>query len=140
MNSKYPVQTAFIIDDSEVDLFVQKKFIEIRKFAGQVVTFNSPTLALEALSASKDGDVPGLIFLDLNMPLLNGFEFLDQVRNISNNVFDRMKVVILTSSSSSADYERAMSFKNVIRFISKPLTMQGLDDLKVIIEKNPALN
>lgn len=135
MNSQYPVQTAFIIDDSEVDLFVQKKFIEIRKFAGQVVTFSSSTVALEVLSASKDGDVPGLVFLDLNMPLLNGFEFLDRVRNISNDVFSRMKVVILTSSNSSADYERAMSFNNVIRFISKPLTIQGLDDLKVIMDK-----
>ncbi len=136
MNNEYPVQTAFIIDDSEVDLFVQKKFIEMRKFAGQVVTFSSPTQALEVLNASKDGDVPGLVFLDLNMPLLNGFEFLDRVRDISNDVFGRMKVVILTSSNSSADQERARSFDNVIRFISKPLTMQGLDDLKVIMDRD----
>ncbi|MBL7871386.1 MAG: response regulator [Cyclobacteriaceae bacterium] len=135
MNPVYPVETAFIIDDSEVDLFVQKKFIEMRKFAGQVVTFSSPVQALEILRASKAGDVPELIFLDLNMPLLNGFEFLDRVREISTDVFGQMKVVILTSSNSSADHERAMSFNNVIRFISKPLTVQGLDDLKLVIEQ-----
>jgi two-component SAPR family response regulator len=135
MNTVYPVQTAFIIDDSEVDLFVQKKFIEMRKFAGQVVTFSSPTQALEVLSTSKEADVPGLVFLDLNMPLLNGFEFLDRVREISTDVFGQMKVVILTSSNSRADHERAMSFNNVIQFISKPLTIQGLDDLKTAMEK-----
>lgn len=136
MRTEYPVQTAFIIDDSEVDLFVQKKFIEMRKFAGQVVTFSSPTHALEVLSTSKEADVPGLVFLDLNMPLLNGFEFLDRVREISTDVFGLMKVVILTSSNSRADHERAMSFNNVIRFISKPLTVQGLDDLRAEMDSS----
>jgi two-component system, NarL family, nitrate/nitrite response regulator NarL len=129
MNSQYPVQTVFIVDDSEVDLFVQKKFIEMRKFAGKVVTFSSSTQALEVLSTSKADEVPGLVFLDLNMPLISGFEFLDRIREISTDVFGQMKVVILTSSNSRADHERAMSFNNVIRFISKPLTEQGLDEL-----------
>jgi two-component system, NarL family, nitrate/nitrite response regulator NarL len=134
MISQYPVQTAFIIDDSEVDLFVQKKFIEMRKFASQVVTFSSPTQALEVLSSSKADEVPGLVFLDLNMPLINGFEFLDRIREISTDVIGNMKVVILTSSNSRADHERAKSFNNVIRFISKPLTVQGLDDLRAAID------
>jgi CheY-like chemotaxis protein len=134
MNKEFSVQTAFLIDDSEVDLFVQKKFIEMRKFAGQVVTFSSPTQALEVLSTTKGSEVPGLVFLDLNMPLISGFEFLDRVREISTDVFGQMKVVILSSSNSRADHERAMSFDNVIRFISKPLTIQGLDDLKLLMD------
>lgn len=139
MISEYPVQTAFIIDDSEVDLFVQKKFIEMRKFATHVVTFSSPTKALEVLSASKGGEVPGLVFLDLNMPLISGFEFLDRIREVSTDVFGQMKVVILTSSNSKADHDRAKSFKNVIRFISKPLTVQGLDDLRTALDSGEPL-
>lgn len=129
----FPVQTAFIIDDSEVDLFVQKKFIEMQQFAGEVVTFSSPTQALEVLGSHSHKDAGGLVFLDLNMPLINGFEFLDKAREKSSGIFNRMKVVILTSSNSRADQDRAMSFKNVITFISKPLTIQSLDRLKGLV-------
>ncbi|HNV29317.1 MAG TPA: response regulator [Cyclobacteriaceae bacterium] len=129
-----PVQIAFLIDDSEVDLFVQKKFLEIRQFANQIVTFTSAVQALEVLTANQNSESPGIVFLDLNMPVVNGFEFLEQMRESSTSVFDRIKVVILTSSTSLADRERAQSFNNVISFIPKPLTVQGLDDLAKLIE------
>ena len=128
-----PVQIAFLIDDSEVDLFVQKKFLEIRQFANQIVTFSSAEQALQVLTASHKSESPGIVFLDLNMPVVNGFEFLEKVRASSTAVFDRIKVVILTSSNSLADRERAQSFNNVISFIPKPLTVQGLDDLALLI-------
>lgn len=134
MMKDYPVQTAFLIDDSEVDLFVQKKFLEIRQFANQIVTFTSAKQALEVLTDNLIDESPGIVFLDLNMPVVNGFEFLEQVRESSATVFDRLKVVILTSSNSLADRERAQSFNNVISFIPKPLTVQGLDDLAKLIE------
>ncbi|MEQ1585612.1 MAG: response regulator [Cyclobacteriaceae bacterium] len=133
MVKEYPVQIAFLIDDSEVDLFVQKKFLEIRQFANQIVTFSSAKQALDVLTSPK-GESPGIVFLDLNMPMINGFEFLELVRETSEAVFDRMKVVILTSSNSLVDRERAQSFNNVISFIPKPLTVQGLDDLAKLIE------
>jgi CheY-like chemotaxis protein len=133
MVKEYPVQIAFLIDDSEVDLFVQKKFLEIRQFANQIVTFSSAKQALEVLTSGQD-ESPGIVFLDLNMPMVNGFEFLEQVRETSVTVFDQMRVVILTSSNSLLDRERAQSFNNVISFIPKPLTVQGLDDLAKLIE------
>jgi len=133
----YPVQTAFLIDDSEVDLFVHKKFLEIRQFANQIIVFNSAKKALEELSTTFSNNSKSIVFLDLNMPLVNGFEFLEQVRETSLELFDRMNVVILTSSFSIDDRERAFSFKNVISFIPKPLTVQGLDDLaRLVVSTN----
>jgi len=134
MVQEYPVKIAFLIDDSEVDLFVQKKFLELRHFANQIITFSSPAQALEVLNSTPQDESPGIVFLDLNMPIVNGFEFLEQVRDSSASVFDNMKVVILTSSNSMADRERARSFNNVISFIPKPLTVQGLDDLAKLIQ------
>ncbi len=136
MVKEYPIHTAFLIDDSEVDLFVQKKFLEIRHFASQIVTFNSPVQALEALMRTPQSENPGLVFLDLNMPMVNGFEFLERLRENPDGTFDRMKVVILTSSNSQADRERARSYENVISFISKPLTVEGLDDLRRKMEED----
>jgi two-component system, NarL family, nitrate/nitrite response regulator NarL len=137
MVSTNSVQTVFLIDDSEVDLFVQRKFIELRQFADEIVTFSSPMHALEVLASTPQNDIPGIVFLDLNMPGINGFEFLERAKVISSGIFESMKVVILTSSNSLADRERAQSFDNVIGFIPKPLTVQGLDDLiKLIRTKN----
>lgn len=121
-------QTVFLVDDNEVDLFVQKRFIEMKQFAGNIVTFSSPSKALEALT-SNPTHIPGILFLDLNMPMLNGFEFLERVRESSQDLFNRLRVVVLTSSNSQMDRDRAFSFSNVIRFIPKPLTAQGLDEL-----------
>ncbi|MBX2896241.1 MAG: response regulator [Cyclobacteriaceae bacterium] len=121
-------QTVFLVDDNEVDLFVQKRFIEMKKFADNIVTFSSPSKALEALT-NNPAHVPGILFLDLNMPMLNGFEFLERVREKSQDIFNQLRVVVLTSSNSQFDRDRAFSFSNVIRFIPKPLTSQGLDEL-----------
>lgn len=133
MINKSTVHTAFLVDDSEVDLFIQKKFIELSSFAEKVITFSSPIKALEALQSTKTIDIPSLIFLDLNMPLLNGFEFLEKINTLSN-ITSHVKVVILSSSNSPADRLRAKEFPNVINFISKPLTMDGLQLLTESLE------
>lgn len=130
MSRDYPIQTAFVVDDNEVDLFIQKRFMEMSHFANEIITFSSPGRALAAIQ-SDPHQPPGVIFLDLNMPVINGFEFLEALQLDSSNGLHQLKVVILTSSSNQADYERAHAYKNVIGFISKPLTSQRLDELKM---------
>jgi len=134
MLNKPRVHTAFLIDDSEVDLFIHKKFLELCSFAETIITFTSPVKALEALRDASLLDGPYLIFLDLNMPLLNGFEFLEKINSDSSGISDMIKVVILSSSNSPADRLKAKEFPNVISFFSKPLNMDELQSLSHSLE------
>lgn len=129
------IQTAFVIDDNEVDLFIQKRFMELNRFADEVVTFNSPSQAMEVIQNQAD-QPPQVIFLDLNMPALSGFDLLESLKKSLPDIANKFKFVILTSSNSQADYDRAQSFENVVGFITKPLTVQRLKELQSKITKD----
>lgn len=121
------VELVVLIDDSDIDLFVQRRFIELSGFARRVITFRSSREALNYLSDSNLKEHPDLIFLDLNMPEIDGFSFLEQYSKQVTNAPTR--IIILTSSSSSLDRDRAATFSNVIGFLSKPLTESNLSEI-----------
>jgi len=124
------VDLAFLIDDNEIDLFVQKRFVEINQFSNRLITYNSATHAVKALMDAEPSVVPNLIFLDLNMPGMDGFGFLDNFKKCPQHVKDKAKIVVVTSSSSHSDKEKALSFDGVIHFMSKPLTDKALNQIR----------
>jgi two-component system nitrate/nitrite response regulator NarL len=121
------VEFVVLIDDSDIDLFVQRRFIELSGFARRVITFRSSREALNYLSDSNLKEHPDLIFLDLNMPEVDGFSFLEQYNSRVTN--SPTRVIILTSSSSSLDRDKAATYSNVIAFLSKPLTESNLTEI-----------
>lgn len=123
------VELAILIDDNDIDLFVQKRFVEINQFAARVITYNSPIRAVSSLMDEASA-IPQLIFLDLNMPEMDGFDFLESFKRFPKPIKDKTKVVVVTSSSSQADKDRAMSFDCVIDFMSKPLSDRNLDRIR----------
>lgn len=122
------VDLAMLIDDSEVDLFIQKRFIEISGFAKSIKAYSSPLHAITYLQES-DSPTPQVIFLDLNMPDMDGFGFLDKFVQLPDKVRDIVKVVVLTSSSNQQDKRKAEAYAPVTNFLSKPLSVDALKAL-----------
>ncbi len=125
------VENTLLIDDNEIDLFIQKRFLEVFNFSKQLLTYSSAKEALVWLSKLSTENLPDIIFLDLNMPDVDGFGFLLSVSQLPESVRDHIRVVILTSSNSRQDVDKALAFKNVVHFITKPLKQSDIENLKL---------
>jgi len=132
--SKAFVERVLIIDDSDIDLFIQRRFMEVYQFSNEIKMYTSPEEALVWLKSLDEGSLPEIIFLDLNMPKIDGFEFLTQYQqSVDKDFQSKIKIVILTSSNSVKDRDQAFEFENVIQFCTKPLKQSDIDELKKMV-------
>ncbi|MDQ3535848.1 MAG: response regulator [Bacteroidota bacterium] len=123
-----------IVDDNDTDNFISKRIIEITKFANEVEIKNSGKSALEYLE-NNEGNIkklPDLIFLDINMPIVDGFVFLYEFEKFSSLLKNKCKVIILSSSDNKRDIDKIVNNDHVIKFITKPLTEKALNEIKVL--------
>ncbi len=120
-NIKSEDLTIFLVDDQKITNFINKKLIEITGICKKVYDFTIPKTALEYLEVHK----PDLILLDLNMPEINGWDFLESMEKYSTHA----EVIIVTSSTSKLDQEKARSYSRVIKYYTKPLNQYILRKL-----------
>jgi CheY-like chemotaxis protein len=118
-----------LIDDNEIDNLINSRIMTSHNFAAAVDVKTSTESALDALRAmtADSPNLPSLIFLDLQMPVLDGFAFLEEFGNMSDAVKTNCKIVVLSSSISPDDINRASTNKYVIKYINKPLGEMYLD-------------
>jgi two-component system, NarL family, nitrate/nitrite response regulator NarL len=135
MKHSRTVRKAVLIDDSEIDLFIQKRFLEVAHFSEELLMYNSANEALSCLKSEQSP--PDVIFLDLNMPDEDGFTFLRNFKNLPELITKKSKIVVLTSSESKAEREEVFKFEQVIHFISKPLKNSDIEDLRIILNPDP---
>lgn len=127
--------TVMLIDDNEMDNFINQKIIEANSFASEIYTNTNGLSALEFLNnlaVKKDTlneMLPDVIFVDLNMPLINGFQFIEKFYEMPDEFTSRSKIVILTSSLNDGDREIARRLNPEIVFLNKPLTEDALSSL-----------
>ncbi|MCC6384713.1 MAG: response regulator [Bacteroidia bacterium] len=116
-----------LIDDNEIDNFINERIIQTSGFAEQVIVKTSCDDALEFLRTSAPENIPHVIFLDLTMPVKDGFAFLDEFNQFQDEIKKRSKVVVLSASISPEDINKASSNPYVIRYINKPLSEKYLE-------------
>jgi len=110
-----------LVDDNDIFNFIMKKLIQNVDAEHNVHTFTYPEEAIDMLAEIK----PDIIFLDLNMPILDGWDFLDgmQERNLN------YKTYILSSSTSEVDIQRSAIYKNVTGYLTKPVAEEKLAEI-----------
>lgn len=123
-----------LVDDNDTDNFISKRIIEITSFAEDVIVKNSGKSALDYLEENKDNSelLPDIIFLDINMPIVDGFVFLYEYEKFSTQLKDKCRVIILSSSDNKRDIDKIVNNDYVIKFVTKPLTEKTLEEIREI--------
>ena|ERR1700750_1021695 len=120
-------KTCLLIDDNYIDNFVTRRILEGGDFAEKVIVNQSAAEAIELLRA---GTVrPDVIFLDIRMPVMGGFEFLQEYDKINIENKQAIKIFMLSSSLDPTDLKKSTNNKYSTQFIHKPITQKTLDDI-----------
>jgi len=119
-------KTCLLVDDNYIDNFVTRKILEGSNFADTIIVVRS---AQEALNALRDGTIkPDVMFLDVRMPGMGGFEFLEDYEKIDIDK-TAIKIFMLSSSLDPMDMRKSTDSKYITQFIHKPLTQKALEEL-----------
>lgn len=121
-----------LIDDNNVDNFINSTFIKKCCLSESIQIFQSVTSALSYLNSvdkTFEGN-NGIIFLDLNMPEMNGLDFLNEFEKFPDHIKSSFKIILLTSSLNPNDIQRVKDNPLVYKFVSKPITANFLLSLK----------
>jgi CheY-like chemotaxis protein len=133
MTETAKIPTVLLIDDESFDQMLYKRVLARSGLVGEAISFLYADEALAYLTAPVH-KVIDVIFLDINMPRMNGFEFLDAATTALGPDFAKLVVVMLTTSLESRDRERAMAYPAVRRFINKPLTVEHVAEVAALLE------
>lgn len=123
-------EKVFIVDDDPSINFLHRIIIEDSKIAEKIVEFTNGKHLVDYLKTTKD-NIPNLILLDLNMPVMNGWEvleYLEEENFIQKN--NACKIFVLSASQNPADFEKSKQFSIVSEFLNKPL---DADKLKICL-------
>jgi CheY-like chemotaxis protein len=127
------IKTVLLVDDDEPTNFINKKIIQASDLVEAIHIANSGQEALAFLNRKSDQDDisagPDLIFLDINMPAMDGWEFLAHYKKLQDEQKAKVIIVMLTTSLNPDDEAKAKDMKEVCAFRNKPLTQQLLAEI-----------
>ena len=118
-----------VIDDDDINIFIIKKIVAKTGYNVEMVSKNNGQLAIDYLRQVADdrAQFPHLMLIDINMPILNGWEFLDAYDGLETDL--KSDMYMLSSSVYENDIEKAKTYRTIKGFISKPLSLERLTEL-----------
>ncbi|MFK7952118.1 MAG: response regulator [Ekhidna sp.] len=122
------LKKVLLIDDDEIVNSINKVIIQHAKFADEIIIENIAANAIDYIKGLDREDLPTAIFLDVNMPEMNGWDFVEEYDKIGVDK-DDTKIIMLTSSINPRDQQRALSMNHIQAFVSKPLSPELLNQI-----------
>lgn len=125
------INSSWLIDDDKIYLFGLRKMIELSKLCCGTAEFNNGADAIEKIKSLIDSPelLPDLIFLDINMPVMDGWHFLKEYELLKNNLSKKIVIYMVSSSIDERDIERATQLEDVKDYIIKPLPFEKLQSI-----------
>ncbi|MBK5284922.1 MAG: response regulator [Bacteroidia bacterium] len=123
------IKSILLIDDNDIDNYISSHLIQKTGFTGEVILKSSAEEGLNYLQSGIEGNVPlpEIIFLDIRMPAMDGFEFLQEFAKLNPIAENNCSIYMLSSSIDKRDIEQAKKNPNVADFITKPLNIDKLN-------------
>jgi CheY-like chemotaxis protein len=131
---KFLIEEVYLIDDDAIVRLVASKILKSIDFNDTITSFENGQLALDGIKEKiGSGSIPFkdrriLVLLDINMPILDAWGFLDEFAKLSDEIKEHFLITIITSSIDSNDKTRAFSYPEVLDYITKPLSGKHLTD------------
>lgn len=127
------INTIWVIDDDQFYVFVLKKLITKNNLCSHILSFTNGEEAISHLGEviNSQESFPDLIILDINMPIMDGWEFLEEFINLKHLIEKDIPVYMVSSSINPIDIEKAKTYSEISDYILKPIKM---DDLKRIMD------
>lgn len=119
-----------LIDDDVIGIFLTERLLQKENFSSKIVSFTSADAALTFLNQAPATDYPRVIFLDLNMPLVDGWDFLEALRPLEAQLLGRCRIYILTSSLAHSDTSRVKDYPLVWGLIHKPIDQLQIQSIQ----------
>ncbi|MGB7394023.1 MAG: response regulator [Pricia sp.] len=125
------IQKVCIIDDDPIFVYGTKRIMDEVDFCDEVIVYHDGQEALDGLNEmnQRGEELPSIIFVDLNMPVMNGWEFLEDFIKIDNHNRDKVIVYIISSSVDPRDLEQIRNYPVVNQYILKPITPEALENV-----------
>ncbi len=139
MNFNSRSVSVLLVDDDEINNFISIKLIKKALLNTEIIACLNGKFAIDQLVEIQRNDpskLPDYILLDINMPIMNGWEFLDEYKRLNIDPSGKSKIFIISSSVFSNDINKARSYPLVKDFISKPLNVEKIVELFTV--ENPA--